>query len=357
MKAVAIGLLLTGALLADFRYDATTRITKGMATKFGKKPEADTTTNYFKGDRMATVSKDNKSIIDFGKETFTVIDLSKRQYWQVTFAEMQQMMADMNAEMKEATKGKDVNVNMKFDAKATGVQKEVGGFPAKQVIFTIEAAASDGKNNAGMMRIVNDSWHSENVPGYSEYRAFQERMKDKANWMGMRNPMASAGQPGMAEGMQRMIEEMQKTPGIPVLTISRITMPGMNLNFGGGGAGGENVDLGGAAKEAAGSTAGSTAGRQVGGSMGGLVGGALGGKLGGFGRKKKDNAPSQAEAEAAARDAKKAIEESQTGEGMLVSESFTDASNFSTASIGDDVFAAPADFKKVEPEMVKRKRR
>ncbi|MCX6612540.1 MAG: hypothetical protein NTW74_17020 [Acidobacteria bacterium] len=333
MKTIALGIVVSGLLLADFRYDQTTRITKGMVTKmaFGKKPEPTTTSHYFKGSRMAMVSKDSKTIIDFDKQNFTTVNLAKQQYWQMTFEEMRQMMADLQADMKDATKGKDVSMNMKFDAKATGVEKEVGGFNAKQVIFTIETGASDGKQSGTMMKMVNDSWHSEAVPGYGEYKAFYERLKDKASWLGMGgNPMAQmGGQPGMVEGMKKMAEEMQKTPGIAVLTISRMTMPGMNLSGGGGGG---NSD------------------QSVKPTMGDLVGGALGGRLGGFGRRKKEEP-------APVKQAPEPSVESNSGEGMLMMESFSDSSGFSTASIGEDVFAIPAGFAKVEPEMAKRRKR
>jgi hypothetical protein len=366
MKAFCIGLVLPALLLADFRYEQTTRITKGMVTKmaFGKKPEPTLTTSYFKGSRMANVSKDSKTILDFDKQLFTVVNVEKKEYWQMTFEEMRQAMANLQAEMNDATKGKDVNMNMKFDAKSTGVEKEVGGVNAKQVIFTIETGASDGKSSGTMMKMVSDSWHSESVAGYAEYRAFFERLKDKGGWLNMGNPMAQmGGQPGMVEGMRKMAEEMQKTPGIAVLTITRMTMPGMNFSMSGGGANGANgqpVNAGEAAKEAGGEAV----GRKVAGSMGGLVGGALGGRLGGFGRKKKDDAAAQAEAEAAAKQAEttvkqtqKAAEESKTSDGMLMMESFTDTSGFSTASISEEVFAVPAGFAKVEPEMLKRKKR
>ena len=154
MKTVATALMISGLLMADFKYDQTTRITKGMVTKmaFGKKPEPTASSHFFKGSRMATVSKDSKTIIDFDKQLFTTVNLTKQQYWQMTFEEMRQMMADLQADMKDAGKGKDASLNMKFDAKATGVEKEVGGFNAKQVIFTIETGASDGKQSGTMMK-------------------------------------------------------------------------------------------------------------------------------------------------------------------------------------------------------------
>ncbi len=367
MKIFAIALIVPGLLMADFRYDQTTRVTKGMVTKmaFGKKPEPTATSHFFKGSRMATVTKDSKTVIDFDKQIFTTVNMAKQQYWQMTFEEMRQMMADLQADMKEATKGQDVSLNMKFDAKATGVEKEVGGYNARQVIFTVETGAASGKQNGTMMKITNDSWHSEAVPGYGEYKAFYERLKDKANWLGAGgNPMAQmGGQPGMVEGMKRMAEEMQKTPGIAVLTISRMTMPGMNLDMSGGGAAsGGPANVGDAVKEAGGRAGGDSAGRAVGGSMGGMIGGALGGKLGGFGRKKKDDAATQIDAtakqaEEVARKTQQAAAESKTADGMLMMESFSDSSGFSTAAIGEDVFAVPAGFAKVEPEMGKRRKR
>jgi hypothetical protein len=191
MKKLWIVLASAGLLMADFRYEQTTRVTKGMVTKmaFGKKPEPTTTTTYMKGGRVATVDKDSKSIIDFDKELMTVIDLSKRQYWQLTFAEMKQAVDDMQAEMQKAGNSKDASVSMKFDAKATGLEKEVAGFPSRQVVFTIEPQVGDGKQSSGAMKVVADSWHSEAVPGYSEYKAFYDKLKNKGSWMNMGKSM------------------------------------------------------------------------------------------------------------------------------------------------------------------------
>lgn len=380
MKSVLAVVILPGLLFADFRYDQTTRITKGMVTKmaFGKKPEPTTTSHYFKGGRMATASKDSKTIIDFDKQLLTTINLDKKQYWQTTFEEMRQMMADLQSDMKDAGKGNDVSIDMKFDAKATGVEKEVAGLRAKEVIFTIEMGMSDGKSSGSAMKMVSDSWHSETVPGYEEYKAFHARLADKGSWMNagqLRSQMG--GQKGMAEGMKKMAEEMQKTPGIAVLTIMRMTMPGMSMdmsNSGGSGNGGTGsnsqngpASLGDAARQAGGQIGGETAGRQVAGPLGGMIGGALGGKFGGFGKKKKEEAPKVNEADVAAK-AKEAEAQarqtaadsaaaSKSGDGMLMMESLTDANGFSSESISEDVFAIPAGFTKVEPDLAKRRKK
>ncbi len=364
MKILVIAMVLPGVLCADFRYEQTTKITKGMAMNipFAKKPEPVTTTHYYKGGRMATVTGTSRTIIDFDKQLFTTINVKDRQYTQMTFEEMQQRMAELQSEMKDASKGKGAaELEIKFDAKATGVQREVGGYSAKEVIFTIEMGASDGKNSGTMMIMKNDSWHSESVTGYKEYRAFFERMKDKGSWLNMgqmQSPMG--GQKGMVEGMKKMAEEMQKTPGIAVLTISRITMPGMQMptmSSGDGQTGGQTSGqaVGDAAKRAGGETAGSAAGRAVGGSMGSVLGGALGGGLGGFGRKKKEAPPAEPVKEVAAPAA--AAPASSSADGALMMESVSDASGFSTESISEEVFAVPVGYAKVDPDFGKRRKK
>jgi sRNA-binding protein len=369
MLRVLLSLCLPCLLLADFRYDQTTRVTKGMLLKmpFGKKPEPTTTTHFMKGGRMATSSKDSTTIIDFDRQVFTTLMHEKKQYWQMTFAEMQQMMQDVQAEMNKAGRSNSgsASMEMKFEAKATGAEKDVNGYVAKQVMMTVEMVAKDGKTNqSGSMRIVSDSWHSENIPGYAEYKAQMAKIAGKVSWI-RGNPFAGAmQQPGMAEGMKKMAEEMAKVPGLPVLTISRMGM-----------AGGPNVDMsqmegvnapsqaevGDAVKRAGGEAAGGAAGRAVGGRLGGMIGSGLGGRLGGFGRKKTDEAAEQAkqaeeQAKAQAQEKVKAAEEKSADGMMLMMETVTDTSNFSTAAISEDVFSIPAGYAKVENDWAKRRK-
>lgn len=364
-------------LFGDFRYDQTARVTKGMVMKmpFGKKPEPTTTTTYLKGGKMATASQDSTSIIDFENQTFTTLMHEKKQYWQMTFAEMQQMMNDAMAEGNKAGRQSNASGEMRFDVKSTGVSNEVNGYPARQVLMTIEFLGKDGKTQqSGGMKMVNDSWHSESVPGYTEYKAQMAKFADKASWLKGGNPMAAAmGQPGMAEGMKKMAEEMAKVPGLPVLTISRMGMAGggnVDMSQAGqtgqsGGQAPSQSDIGDAAKRAGGEAAGSAAGNAVGGRLGGMIGGGLGGRLGGFGKKKKDDAEAQArqaeeqaraQAQEKAQEKAKSTEEKSADGMMLIMESVTDASNFSSAPIGEEVFAIPAGYAKVENDWAKRKR-
>ncbi len=361
-----LALAIPAALFADFRYDQNTRVTKGMVLRmpFGKKPEPTTTTHYFKGSRMAIASKDSTSIIDFDKQLFTTLTHEKKQYWQMTFAEMQQMMDNAMSEANKAGRPQNTSMEMRFDAKSTGTEKEVNGFPAKQVLMTVEFLGKDGKTQqSGGMKMVSDSWHSEAVPGYAEYKAQMAKLADRAAWL-RGNPMAAAmQQPGMAEGMKKMAEEMAKVPGLPVLTISRMGMAGgANIDMSQmEGQAPSQQDIGDAAKRAGGEAAGGAAGRAVGGRLGGMIGGGLGGRLGGFGRKKNEEAEAQAkqaeeQARAKAQETAKTAEEKTADGMMLLMETVSDSSNFSSAPIAEDVFAIPAGYTKVDNDWAKRKR-
>lgn len=388
MKPLCVALLLPGLVLADFRYESTTRMTGGTVMKlpFGKKPEPTTTTHYMKGGRMATVSKDGATIFDFDQQLYTFVDSNKKQYWQMTFAEMQQAMADMQKDLDGAqrdakAKTKDIKTEWKMDVQASGVEKDVNGFLAKQVLMTMDMSATDAsgkEQKAGSMRLTMDMWNSEKVPGYSEYLKFYERIKDKGAWMNPQQWRQAAGPNGMADGMRKMQEEMMKVKGLAVLSITRMGMSGMgdmsgmganngSSNGSASGSSGNETNVGDAARTAGGQAAGGAAGRSVGGPVGGILGGALGGRLGGFGRKKQDDsAAKQAEAEAAkaqqaqaeanARKTAEAVKtDSKTGM-MVMTEMVTDASGFSTAPIGDEVFAIPAGYSKVDSDFLKRKR-
>jgi hypothetical protein len=302
--------------------------------------------------------------MDFEKEVMVVMDHKKKQYWQMTFAEMQQMMQDALAEAEKPGKNNKNNIKteMRVDVKATNESKEVNGFPAKLAVLTMEGSATSteggAKGNEGAtatMKFVNDMWNSTAVPGYSEYRKFYEQMKGKMSWA-KRNPYAGLmNQPGMAEGFEKMMTEMAKIEGIPVMTITRVGMVGgpdfSQIKDENGNPVNVSEAMKDAAAQEAGATAGNAAGRAIGGRLGGIVGGGLGGGLGRLGRKKQDDAPKeQPKAEAAP-----VASEAPAGMSVLM-EIVSDASNFSTAPIAEEVFAVPAGYKQTQPEGMKRKK-
>ena len=132
-------------LHADFSYQETTKITGGSLTKMmrfvpggGKMFEPQTHAIYLKGDRLARVSATNMTITDLASETITDVDLEKKTYSTITFAEMREAMEKAAARMQEAmAKSKNSaepapQFDMKVSVKRTGQTKSISGLDTRE---------------------------------------------------------------------------------------------------------------------------------------------------------------------------------------------------------------------------------
>src|SRR5437016_11805690 len=101
-------------LSAEFTYQQTSQMTGGalfemmkLAGPFARQArEPNVSTVIVKGNRMATVRKDQVSIIDLDKETITEVDVAKKQYSVMTFAQMKEAMEKMLAQAQARQKDK-----------------------------------------------------------------------------------------------------------------------------------------------------------------------------------------------------------------------------------------------------------
>ena len=231
--------LAAGSAQADFSYEQTSKITGGMMagmmkfagafSKQAREPMRSTVT--IKGDRMTTTSANRLSIIDLAAETMTEVDLEKKTYAVITFADFGRAMQKMSEKMGQ--KNQDAQVQFKADVKQTGATKSINGFQTKETVLTLAIEGQDQKSgNKGAMNIVTDMWLAPNLPGYEEVKQFYARMAQKlafAPGMGGLGGMMGQ-QAGMAKGMSELYKEASKIDGVPVLQVIRMggTMEGMS---------------------------------------------------------------------------------------------------------------------------------
>jgi hypothetical protein len=332
--AITTGLgLLTAALLpADFSYQETSKITGGalagmmnvvgVFSRSAREPMQSTVS--IKGDRMARRGTNHGEIIDLGAETITTIDMQKKTYTVMTFAQMKQMMEDAMQRMNSRKKS-DAEMNFKVSANATGNTKPISGFDAKEMVIKIEMEATDQKSGQkGAMVVTSHVWIAPSVPGFAEMRSFQRKMMEKLNWTPGGNMFQA--NPEVARGMAEAGKEIGKLDGAPVLQIVSMGPEG--------------------SAPADGSTPQPAAQQQQQPrpSLGGALGGALGGKFG-LGKKKKNEEQPQDQAPASGN--------AQASSASLI-DMTTEYSNFATGSVDASAFEIPAGFKKVEPDLKKR---
>ena len=119
----------------------------------------------------------------------------------------------------------------------TGVAKEVSGLQSTEAILTMMMNATDTSTaQSGTMAVTNDMWLVPEIPGYAEMRDFSVRMGqqmgavasgsgfDMNKLLGSQQGASQAlsSQPGASEAMTSLVEEMRKIQGVPVLQVMRI---------------------------------------------------------------------------------------------------------------------------------------
>lgn len=309
-------------LRADFSYQQSSKITGGamagmmkVAGAFSKQArEPMQATISVKGDRLSMMGANRNSIIDLTAETMTEVDLEKKTYAVITFAEFSRAMQKLSEKMGEKS---DSSVEFKAEVKQTGAARTIDGFEAKQAILTLQVEGQDKKSgDKGAMNIVTEMWLAPNVPGYEEVKSFYTRMAQKLAWApGMGNMGAALSrQGGMMKGMSELYKESAKLDGVPMLQVVRM----------------------GGAMEGAGSADAQQA-PPPSSKLGGLASG-IGG-FGGFGRKKKEPAPETSQAPA-------------PSSGVLM-ELTTEMTGFSSGPVDQAKVTVPAGFKQVDHEMQK----
>lgn len=360
LLAVAVSLALAAPALADVTLKEKT-VSSGLAgfgngtsertfVIAGDKSRSDdqfTYTGRFKTLAGGGKPRSSTEIVRLDREVVWSLDPQKKQYTEMTFAEMRALIeagaADARAAMDEPgnARAKDVETTYKVDVQRTGKKDKVNGFDAENVIVRITATARDTKEGgSGSYTITLDQWLSAQVPGQAELTAFYRRYAEKMGF----DPQARNQFAGLmaqyGDALKQAAEKLKDLKGYPVrstvtLTLGAELTPEQRAQL-------EKSRAEANAKRAEEKTKqeakendeakAEAAGSLASGNVGGAIGGFLGRKLGKSAEKK---------AEASA---------SSQGSGSGTPGGFTsttDLVSITTGAAGAG-FDVPSDFKKVE---------
>ena len=236
------------------------------------------------------------------KELIWTLHPDKKQYAEMTFAEMRELMsrgvsgAEAQAENAEdAQKARDAEMEFSVDVKRTGKKETVNGFPAEQVILTLTGTSKDKKSGGqGSFTMTVDQWLSDKVPGAAEAQAYYRQMAEKLGLDPMVQQMGRAAIGMYGNAIREMAEKMKDLRGYAVRSTMTI-QGGPQLSAEqqadlekrkaeAGKADAEAKQQKEAEEDAAGR--GETAGSLAKGDVGGAFGGFLGKKLGKAAKKK-----------------------------------------------------------------------
>jgi len=217
-----------------------------MMGMFGGKAvkEGVVATSAVKGDRMVTLNDTTGRIVDLAEEKVYELDLKKKSYTVVTFAELRQQLKEAQekaqrdaekAAKEEAGKEKEKatepdqkapEMDVEFDVKETGERKAIAGYDAREVVMTI-TVHEKGRTieDRGGMIVASDMWLGPEIPAMRELAEFQLRywkaIAPEAPGMSPEQlATVVAMYPLVKQAMDRLNREQVNMKGTPLLTVT-----------------------------------------------------------------------------------------------------------------------------------------
>jgi hypothetical protein len=237
MVAVA-GLLASVSLHADVRTQERTLVKfEGplgrIAGMFGGKAARDgiVTTVSLKGDRLMTSNEMTGEIVDLAEEKIYELDMRRKSYTVLTFAEYRRRMDEAMAKAKEDTKtdapeeprsGKDYEVD--FTVKQTGQSKTIAGLSAQESVATIAVREKGKRLEDGGFVLDVALWMTTEGEALAELAAFRQRYAQKLLGLDPAQAQADMRQamamyPQMQKALERFRVEAAKLQGTPLSTV------------------------------------------------------------------------------------------------------------------------------------------
>jgi hypothetical protein len=199
-----------------------------------------TSSTTVKGNRMSNMGDTVGQIVDLSEEKIYVLDMKKKEYKVVTFAEMRQQMEEMKKNLQQQSQSvnpedkktvEDAGKQLEFDVdvKDTGEKKNIAGQDTHQVILTI-TMREKGKtlDEGGGMVMTNDMWLAPKVPAMDELYAFYVKYF-KAVFGGTFTGMdatqtnaITAFLPGFTAMAEKMAAESKKLEGTAIMNTMTI---------------------------------------------------------------------------------------------------------------------------------------
>jgi hypothetical protein len=211
----------------------------GMITKMAGGGGENASKMSLKGDRMATIGETTGSIVDLKEQKIYSLDMKKKEYTVLTFAEMRAQMeeAKKNLEQQKQSmsqsdkdslqQAQQAAKNIDYDIKTTetGQKKQIAGYDTHEVVLTV-AMHEKGKaiEESGGLVLTSNIFLGPKVPAMDELYQFSVRMMkaifgETFTGLDMRtSTMATSIIPGFGEAMARQAAELQKLSGTALST-------------------------------------------------------------------------------------------------------------------------------------------
>ena len=205
--------------------------------------EGTMTTVALKGSRKSTFSDATGQIIDLAEEKIYDLDVKRKTYRVMTFAELRQRMEEAKAKAEKAAREEQAkqkaepppanrpedSVEIDFDVKSTGQKRAINGFDTSQVVVTV-TVREKGKTleQSGGLAITTDMWMAPRMPAMKELMDFEMQFAQK-----LYGPMIAGASPQdiasvlaiypmLKPALEKMNAEQSKVEGTAILTTVKV---------------------------------------------------------------------------------------------------------------------------------------
>lgn len=344
-------LVSAGTSRADFKYTQSSKLTGGamagmmkVAGAFSKQArEPIVTTEYLKGHKMRRDSSDgHATIIDLDGRQIIEIDNQKRTYSVMTFEQMRQRLEEAKAkaqeQMAKQNESNPQQANVKLTPKLLVTDgpgtRTVAGLPTHEVKVDLEMLmeATDPNQPAQSGQVQtwmkSDQYVTPSLPGSEQFLEFQRAMAKELDWV---PGEMFGGNMQLSSNMAELQKDWPAMKGFPMLQYISMGMgaPGQ--------ANGPNPNA----------TSGGQPQQQSSGSSGiSSPGQAAAKALGGMFRHKKQQGQDQSNSGGGSQSGPAPASEP----GALM-EMTVEVMSFSTDALDDSLFAPPAGYTQVQPNL------
>ena len=188
-----------------------------------------------KGDRLVQSTDTTSTIVDLKEERIYTVDVRRKEYSVVTFAEMraqieklrqdlEKQKAEMNPEDKAKVEEAAKQLELDVTVKETGQRKTVAGHDASEAVLTL-TLREKGKtlDEGGGFVMTNNMWLGPKVASLDELAQFRLRQFKAIYGQAFDAQQLNAAAvmvPGLSRLMERMASELNKLSGTPLATTS-----------------------------------------------------------------------------------------------------------------------------------------
>jgi hypothetical protein len=343
-------LVCAGSGRADFKYTQSSKVTGGamagmmkMAGAFSKQArEPVVTTESLKGHKMRRDSSDgHSSIIDLDARQIIEIDNQKRTYSVMTFEQMRQRMEEMKAKAQERNGSNPQQANVKLTPKLSVTDgpgtRTVAGVPTHEVKvdleMLIEGADPNQPAQSGQVQtwMKSDQYVTPSLPGSEQMLEFQQAMAKELDWA---PGEMFGGNTQLSANMAELQKNSAAMKGFPMLQYISMGMGAPGQPNGAN----PNAGSGGQPQQPSSTSSGVSSPSQA-------AAKALGGMFGGF-RHKKQQDQDQSNSGGASPSGPAPASEP----GALM-EMTVEVTSVSTDALDDSLFAPPAGYTQVQPNL------